>query len=463
MNNHTPRATTPQRSAQCSQHQLRCIRPRACLCLIAAVVITGGSCGAGNVTETSSGPRSVDTTGTTPTVARGSIAVSVDFDADDRDLAARVGVTLSSLRVTLQSLSRVSGNLVMPVSSDGRLRFDDLLEGRYALSVERVLTVDEIDRLSASERWSTAFAGGREVVVSPPGVTNAAISLVAPRRGSLVISEIFPYRPGPPIFYSFGNYLEVYNNSDSTVYLDGMVLFRTNVQLHTDIWGSCSRTAPLRTDSTGVWAKLLYAFPGAGRDFAIAPGTAKVIAMDAMNHAAASPMTAQVDLSKADFEEYGTDADIDNPFVPNLTRVRAGTQGLGRGWPLEGAISYGVALPLGSTPLDSTESLTRASDGLSTVLYRVPASHVLDVVSFAYTPEVLVRLAETGSVLNSCAPWLSGMFDRSVGYLVDFIEPRAITRRSLGRTSDGREILQRTQSSARDFEFAIPLRRSLQR
>ena len=454
---------TDQHSAPCSRRQLRCFARRARLLLIASVAITGASCGSGTVTETGSGPRPVDTTATVPTVARGSIAVSVDFDANDRDLAARAGVSLRSMQVTLQSLSRVSVNLVVPVASDGRLRFDDLLEGRYSLSIQRLLTLEEIDRLSASERWSTAFTGGQEVVVRPPSVTNAAISLVAPRRGSLVISEIFPYRPGPPIFYSFGNYLEVYNNSDSTVYLDAMVLFRTNIQLHTDIWGSCSRNASLRTDSTGVWAKLLYAFPGSGRDFPIAPGNAKVIAMDAMNHAIASPMTAQVDLSRADFEEFGTDADIDNPFVPNLIRVRAGTQGLGRGWPLEGEISYGVALPLGASPLDSTGSLTRASDGLSTMLYRIPASHILDVASFAYTPEVLSRLAQTGSVLNNCVPWLSSAFDQSAAYLVDFVDPRSITRRSLGRTNDGREILQRTQSSARDFEHAIPLRRSLQR
>ena len=421
------------------------------------------ACGSGTVVESGNPPGHVDTTTTTPTVSRGSIAVTVGFDDNDRALATRAGIATTSLEVVLQSLSRPAANVSAPVDADGRARFDSLLEGRYSLSVHRVLTTEEIDRLSASEQWATLFAGGREVVLSPPNMASAQITLLAPRRGSLVISEIFPYRPGPPIFYAYGTYLELFNNSDSTIYLDGMVLFRTNPQLHTTVWGPCSQNEQLRADSTAVWARLLWTFPGTGKDFSIASGRARVIAMDAMNHASASPQTAQVDLAGADFEQFGTEADIDNPFVPNLENLRAGAGAFGRGWPLESEVSYGVSLPLGSTPLDSSSALRRQSDGLTTTLYRVPRSRVLDVVSFNYTPEVLASLAQRGSTVTSCDPWLGKSFDQSPAYLVDFVDVRAIARRSLGRTSDGREILQRTQASARDFEYAAPLRRSLRR
>ena len=51
-----------------------------------------------------------------------------------------------------------------------------------------------------------------------------------------------------------------------------------------------------RMDTSHVWAQLIFAFPGSGHDYPIAPGTAKVVAMDAINHRAASPETDQVDL-----------------------------------------------------------------------------------------------------------------------------------------------------------------------
>jgi hypothetical protein len=46
---------------------------------------------------------------------------------------------------------------------------------------------------------------------------------------------------------------------------------------------------------------------------------------------------------------------------------------------------------------------------------------------------------------------------------VDFFVPKASSRKSLGRTASGLEILQRTRNSARDFQLADPLRRSLRR
>jgi hypothetical protein len=47
--------------------------------------------------------------------------------------------------------------------------------------------------------------------------------------------------------------------------------------------------------------------------------------------------------------------------------------------------------------------------------------------------------------------------------LLDSFVPMAISRKSLGRTNAGIELLQRTRNGARDFELASFLRRSLLR
>jgi hypothetical protein len=56
-----------------------------------------------------------------------------------------------------------------------------------------------------------------------------------------------------------------------------------------------------------------------------------VIALDALNHAVLGEK--QFDLTGAAFEQHGNDADIDNPFVPDLINVRASSGALGRGYP----------------------------------------------------------------------------------------------------------------------------------
>jgi hypothetical protein len=240
-----------------------------------------------------------------------------------------------------------------------------------------------------------------------------------------------------------------------------MLLFNTRLQMHVDMWRGCAASAAMRTDTTGVWAGFIQAFPGSGRDFPIAPGKAKVIAMDAMNHSTASPQTDQVDLSNADFEEYGGDSDIDNPYAANLTLVAGPRDSFGRGYPFYGPTTYGLALPLGANRLDSAASLIRDPDGLTLVTYKIPSALVLDVASFDYAPRVRAALGQVVTVPPNCDPWIA--FDRSVAPFADSNLRMAIARRSLGRDAAGREVLQRTQSSGRDFEYVQPLRRSLLR
>lgn len=204
----------------------------------------------------------------------------------------------------------------------------------------------------------------------------------------------------------------------------------------------------------------LQAFPGSGREYPIAPGQAKVIAMDAMNHIAASPTTNQVDLSIADFEQHGDDADIDNPFVPNMVRVFGGTGVFGRGYPNQLPNAYVLLAPTSSSNFIAGEIDTQQQGSKIAALRASPAI-VLDVVSVMDTPE---RVAGTGWYLGGgrwCFPFLSSVFERDPAQIGDYYLRKAIRRKSLGFTASGIELLQRTHTSSRDLEYAEPLRRSL--
>lgn len=431
------------------------------------------ACGGGGVTDGNLDPGTKpDTTtnpGGPPTVQRASITAQVRVDASDAALASAVGLTTGGLTVRLARSGSSEASRFGVTDPTGRVTFDALLEGSYQVTVERRLSDTEAARLPTGEQDATLFAAGAQHSLVPPGNQLADLALVATRRGSVVFSELFVMNTeaGTNLGYGFGTYVEVYNNSDTTVYLDGMLLARTPLPLHYGFSQyPCDQVnTAVRLDSTGIAVSLIHGFPGSGREFPIRAGEAKVIAVDAMDHHAASPTTGQLDLSQAHFEQYGSDADIDNPFVPDMVRVLAGTGAFGRGYPNANTPqAYVLALPTAFATLRPVRmTLTTGADGGggSFEAYMIPRERIVDVLGLDSTPAEIALSVQRG-VLR-CNPWLSPVFERSQANMADFRLRKAISRKSLGHTADGREILQRTRTSARDFEYAEPLKRSLQK
>ena len=436
--------------------------------LVLTVTFLVSACGGGTVADGTGPvlpPRDTVPTGGPPTVQRSALDVQVIFDPADATLANTAGVSVEGMSVRLtRSVPGAVPRTVLSGAS-GRARFDSLLEGNYQISVERSLTAGELQRLPSIDRETALFAGGIDVVVRPPTNASAELSVVGTRRGSVVISEIFAFNGLPGSAYGLGTYAEVYNNADTTAYLDGMLIFWTQSSLHRGSTSLACESVNVaqRLDTTAIYSSsVMFQFPGSGREFPIRPGEAKVLAMDALDHQTATSAGGQVDLSKADFEQIGTEADINNPFVPDMIRVFAGTGFFGRGFHYMAApVSHVLALPAAKSAVRAEQlRLTNAGGmGGSIDVYRVPREFVLDVFGVQFKPGT--SDVGGGDPAPLCTPWLAPTFDRSPAFLIETSLRKAIGRRSVGRTADGREILQRTRTSARDLELRDPLTRSL--
>ena len=431
--------------------------------VLSLAVLVLAACGGSTVTDTPDPTPPVDTTTPVPTVQRASITARVTIDPVDVSVAQQAGIGVSGLTVRLTSSRAGEPVRTAVTATDGMARFDNLLEASYSASVERKLTADELARLAPADREASVFAGGGHVVLSPPTGRSVDVALVGARRGSIIISEIFAYY-GPPERgfdnYVYGTYMEVFNNSDTTAYLDGLLYVQTSSLWHRadPTTGLCDALPKnLRVDNAAVSTSLIRAFPGSGRDFPIRAGEAKVIAMDAINHVTAAPVFRQLDLSRADFEEFWTDSDVDNPFAVNMVRVYRGTAGVfGRGY---GFMIFGGSGQLVLLAPDARARITEvtvpsgSATGSATTFARLPSEYVLDVLALEST------VPPVGD--GYCAPWTSPTYDRAPAPLRNFLVRQAIARRSLGRAVGGNEILQRTKNSARDFMLAEPLKRSL--
>ncbi len=254
-------------------------------------------------------------------VQRASFSVEVTMAPEDTAVARALQWPRGAVpgaEVTLRRMGETSTQSALTDSS-GTVRFARLLPGTYSVSIFRLLNDNERERLRATDKSLddvNALGGASFHDVTPPR-DSALVSVVAGRRGSLVISEVFHYKDYSvgDFGYKDGHYVEFYKNSDSVIFMDGKLMARP----YWFPWESrdypCSLTDPWRLDPRGIWSDQYVRFPGRGRDYPVRPGQAVLVVMDAIDHRAFSPRMQE--LSRADFEYVGG-ADVDNPDVPNL-------------------------------------------------------------------------------------------------------------------------------------------------
>ena len=330
--------------------------------------------------------------------------------------------------------------------------FAGLLPGRYDITSLRLLGVDEVTRLADADSTFvgiSALGGGASVQFQPPAGT-AGVEVVAGRRGSLLISEIHDWWPrvtsGPTAQYSQARYIEVYNNSDTTVYLDGKILgqglwYVWESELNESSLDNCTEFESWRMDPDGVWSEQHLRFPGTGREYPLSPQEARVVATQAIDHREVHPELGLPDLSMADFEVVGTGQDVDNPAVPNMEHVgfRPSVDALGRG------LVHVYYTPFIADDVN-LESLPTDKLPLRDPDYRrFPAATILDLVAVYRDPATLDFDSRV------CDHLVSPIFDRQAAPIHDGLAGNAIHRRVLGETPSGRAILQRTKTSAADL------------
>lgn len=155
----------------------------------------------------------------------------------------------------------------------------------------------------------------QNVLASDQGVVMALNTYKA--QDGLVLSEIFFTGTLTPEGkqYSDDQYFKIGNNSDSTIYLDGLAIVE-----------SAFLTVEKESYSPDIMDKAMtadavYVIPGNGKDHPLEPGKEVVLALNARNHKEINANS--IDLSKADFEFYDESSnpaysDDDNPNVPNL-------------------------------------------------------------------------------------------------------------------------------------------------
>ncbi len=180
---------------------------------------------------------------------------------------------------------------------DGKIRFDNLAADVYTIHVERTLFIDEDPDDSLYISTTATIEVRTATNQSDTLFTKADV----PKQ--LSINEIYYCGPENRHKYVYDQFVELYNSSADTAYLDGVIMARTVPFPHPDI-----------ESNDFVQALYVYQFPGTpvtGRQHPLPPGQFLVIAQDALNHR--QYMSTSIDLNWAPWEFFNPyKKDVDN-------------------------------------------------------------------------------------------------------------------------------------------------------
>ena len=191
--------------------------------------------------------------------------------------------------------------------SKGIAEFRNIPLGDYTVSVGKKIPIV----VKETGDLDTVTVRGSQLLNILDVQTIDTIQTDVAKSSDIVINELYYCGPQNKAHYFYDQFVELYNNSDSTRYLDGLILCR-GLQMH----------KPNMDSVDYVQVIYIYQFPGVpktGRDYPIFPHQFVVIAQDAIDHS--QFVDTALDLSNADWEFYNPySSEVDNP-APNVTNV----------------------------------------------------------------------------------------------------------------------------------------------
>jgi len=294
---------------------------------------------------------------------------------------------------------------------NGQVVFQSILPDRYSVSITRFLSPDEVMKVTGVRIARVLNGQIKEIEVSG-GVCSTTVYLYPSQLGSIVFSEIY-YNgaPPPPPYYYHDQFTELYNNSDSVMYLDGLIIADVEYGY---------------VDDEYIHAVHAYMFPGSGTDYPLNPGEFVIIAQDAIDHTEANANS--VDLSDADFEYYAPNQpDVDNPDVENMIMVH---HKYGYDF-LYSVMNCGIVL------LRVDDPYAVGYDNFDNILF--PKENVIDGVEYRDN----LSEVEYKRLSSDIDAGLTGGFEAYRGKSIE---------RKIGYYREGRAILLDNNNSSIDFE-----------
>ena len=384
------------------------------------------------------------------------------------DTLSEYTIRLSEVTVTFNDLNMSRQSVTTPDTfvfdtAAYALRFSVKVQaGYYDISATASMLLDTVSvRLHA-------YIQGVSITANPTDTAPASLRLdanvVQDRSTDFIFAELSTSGTQTPQGKNYvgDSYFVLYNNTDDTLYADGVVLLESklkNVQKY-------GRLDPYFIPEC-FGADAIYRIPGSGKDHPVAPGGTVLLVDNAQNHKQANPVS--FDLSHADFEWYdqSTSAsvtDIDNPDVPNMDKLYCYTLTI---WlpNRQGNTSFALArFPEGLSDsayltdyrleYDYTLVTNAGNFDMSSNCYRVPNEWIIDCVNTC--PRTAYQWTVTAPSLDAGWTYIGDIGSDKQRFGKCVRRRERVENGEPVLLSNGRSMLQDTNNSTMDFLPAQP-------
>ncbi|WP_454046008.1 DUF4876 domain-containing protein [Chryseobacterium sp. Marseille-Q8038] len=274
------------------------------------------------------------------------------------------------------------------------------------------------------------------------------LALKSGNSSDLILEEIFFTGTKTPqgAMYFGDQYFKITNNTDKTLYADGMLLIQSSFM--TNEKQDYSPNIMATTLSAGAIIRI----PGNGTMYPVKAGESIIIAEDAINHKNFNPSS--INLSNANFQIFKEDSDdIDNPAVPKMVNVFdkmvIHTQGY---------YAYALArMPqemthetlVAQNTYTYTYNLTINGDvyPMDGTAVKIPNEWITDAVNLSVQDSFQWQVTSPSLDMG----WTSvTTFDGDKNRF-----GKAVRRKVTGKTMEGKNILKDTNNSTTDFEHGV--------
>ncbi len=374
------------------------------------------------------------------------LRVYAEQDVTDSTSASMLGWTsgLPGVDLIVTAQDSTTDPRIVRTDAAGQILLQGLPLGRHTITGRRLLTPVERAQLGAHSDL-VGFVGTTTLTLDRTSDPVASVRFPGAYRRGLVLSEDAFQRARLPGLdnYFFGGFLELYNNSEAIIHLDGLQLADalSYAGAFPQSLESCADAVGLLEDPLGVWTQYLVAFPGSGTSYPVPPGGTVVVAMDAIDHRDLYPN--MLDLRGADFEFGGGP---DNPTVPDMIDLSIRANPLhvhGPSFEGGGAKTLVLALPGNAMAYPRTRTT-------NFLFMRVPGVAVVDV----FSNSLLRHLESPEPGFTRCPRFVAERFDRAYGFLLQeqVLEYTVSKSRKVLFTDErGQLVLQHTRNSAADW------------
>ena len=345
--------------------------------------------------------------------------------------------SISDLHVTFKNVNTGKQTTNTMTGTTGKITLN---EGLYNITVEGKMNY------IVDEKTVEGQVKGYKESVNLVGTTSADnIKLfLFNSKADFVIEEVYFAGSTTPEGkqYLADQYIKIYNNSDSVLYADGLVILESAFKT--------SQKYDYTPDvmSQAMVVQSVYAIPGNGKDYPIQPGESLLICDKAIDHREANSNS--FDLSNADFEWYDDsdkNPDIDNPQVTNLDKIYSSSLTT---WSLhnQGLCAYAIARLQVNKETFLKDYRYHADyifiNPLTIDRYQVPNAWIIDAVNISNKAQYAWNVVDAS--LDMGFTYCGEVASDKNRY------NKSVRRKVLSTTPDGRKILKDTNNSTEDFE-----------